>query len=262
MNISNPIARVHLQWFAENDGQETPAAPVAAPVAPAAAPPAAVTPPVSWRDGLPENLKGSPSLGKFDAVDKLAKSYVELESMIGKSITPPGKDAKPEDWDRFYSRLGRPKTAEDYAFDPVEGFEADPAFISRLRQTFHAAGLTPAQAKTVFGKIAGEATTAEATAREANAQAIAAGEAALRADWGTNFDNNVARATQYAEQVGGKGAVKVLEDLGVANHPLILKLLARAGEATNGRNLVRGSTTNGSRTGRYYYMNEGKIKPD
>jgi hypothetical protein len=175
--------------------------------------------------------------------------------MIGKSITPPGKDAKPEDWDRFYSRLGRPKVAEDYSFDPVEGFEAEPSFMGKLKATFHSAGMTPAQAKHVFGLLAEESTASQATFRERNAQQVAAAETALRQEWGTSYENNVALAVRYADEVGGKDAVKRLEELGVASDPLILKLLSRAGQATNGRPLVKGSAAPGKGSP-YGYMNE------
>jgi hypothetical protein len=260
MNIAGFPARVHLQWFADNVDKVDTASPAPAPQAPASS--NATTPPAaSWRDGLPENLRDSPSLSKFDNVGKLGQSYVELQSMIGKSITPPGKDAKPEDWDRFYSRLGRPKVAEDYSFDPVEGFEADPSFMGKLKATFHSAGMTPAQAKHVFGLLAEESTASQSTARERNAQVVAAAESELRQEWGTNYDTNVALAARFADEVGGKDAVKRLEDMGIASDPLILKLLSRAGQATNGRPLVKGSSAQG-KSSPYGYMNEGRKKPD
>jgi hypothetical protein len=48
---------------------------------------------------------------------------------------------------------------------------------------------------------------------------------------------------------------------GVANDPLILDLLARAGEATTGRVFVKGTPT-GEKSNPYAYMNEGKKRPD
>jgi hypothetical protein len=256
MKNSNPIALVHLQWFGENDGQE-PAAP---------ADPAPAAPPASWRDTLPDNLKNSPSLAKFDAVEKLSKSYVELETMLGKNIIQPGKDAKPEDWDKFYSKLGRPKVAEEYVFDPIAGLEENPASMSKLRQAFYAAGLAPSQAKTIFGAIAEDKISSDSTAREVTAQAIAAGEASLRQEWGVNYDNNVALARSYALEVGGKEAVSRLEEFrnaaggNAASDPLVLKLLARAGQATNGKPLVRGGGI-AEKEGPYAYMNRGEKKP-
>ncbi len=263
MNMKSIAPKIHLQWFGEGD-PPAPAAP-AAPAAPPAAPPAAGTPPVvSWRDTLPENLKTSPSLSKFDGdkpVEKLAKSYVELESMLGKNIIPPGKDAKPEDWDRFYSKLGRPKVAEDYELSPVEGFEPNPAFVTRFRQKAFAAGTTPAQAASMFEFFTGETASAIRTEREKSAQEIAAAETELRQAWGPEYDNNVTLASEYTEKVGGKGALEHLEKIGVANDPVILKLLARAGQATNGRPLVKGNLTS-TPGGAYDYMNRGEKRPN
>jgi hypothetical protein len=251
--ISNEVARIDLQWFAEND---TTAAPAAAPPATTAPPPASLV------EALPEDLRAYPKFAEFGTTDKLARSYMELEKKLGTSITPPGKNAKKEDWDRFYSNLGRPKTPEDYALATPEGFEADPASINRLKAAFHSAGMTDAQAKHVFDHFSGEAISTQRSQAESTAQAIAAGEAALRQEWGANYDNNVAIAARFVEETGGAGAVKRLEELGVANDPLVLKLLSKAGQTTSGKPLVRGSPAPGAKANPYAYMNEGKKKPD
>jgi len=262
MTNSDSIARVHLQWFAENDGKGSPpAAPPAAPAAPAAPVAGKSAPAATLVETLPEDLRSYPKFAEFGTTEKLARSYQELERKIGKSIIPPGKDAKPEEWDRFYSALGRPKTAEEFALTPPEGFEANPSFMGKLKQAFHSAGATPAQASHIFNAIAEEAISSQRTASEANAQAMAAAETALHAKWGSNYDTNLARATQYVEAVGGPNAIKTLEELGVASHPLLLELFARAGEATSGKLLVKGTPPKESKS-RYAYMNEGKTHPD
>lgn len=240
-------AALGLQWFGENDGGDP---------APAGKGSSA-TPLV---DALPDDLKSVQKFHELGTAEKLARSYLEAESRLGRSITLPGKDAKPEDWGKFYSKLGRPEKAEDYSFDAVEGFEADPEFTTKMRQFFHAAGLSATQAKTVFSQIAAEGARSAQAENEARAQANSANETLLRQEWGGEYDNNLARASQFVESVAGKNGMKKLEEMGISKDPLILKLLAHAGMRTSGRPLVSGSLP-GEKVSRYAYMNEGKKRP-
>lgn len=74
------------------------------------------------------------------------KSYRELESRIGNSITLPAQDDA-EGWRKVYGKLGMPEKAEGYALDMPEGHNAETA--AQARALFHGAGLTQAQAAAV-----------------------------------------------------------------------------------------------------------------
>jgi hypothetical protein len=83
--------------------------------------PEATPQPTSWRDSLGDDLRANPSLGKFDSVPALAKSYVELQKKIGaKGVIVPGADAGEVEWNEYYNELGRPDSAEGYELDKVE----------------------------------------------------------------------------------------------------------------------------------------------
>lgn len=82
------------------------------------------TPQTSWRDSLGDELRDNPSLTKFDDVGGLAKSYVEVSSLIGKKgLIPPDEHSTPEQVNEFYTALGRPETPEGYeagSYEPPE----------------------------------------------------------------------------------------------------------------------------------------------
>jgi len=72
----------------------------------------------SWRESLSdESLRSNKSLEKFNGAEPLAKSYIELESKLGRSIEVPSGEADHEAWNKFYSRLTGVKAPEKYTAD-------------------------------------------------------------------------------------------------------------------------------------------------
>ena len=64
--------------------------------------------PARFIDGLAEDIRNEPSLQNIQDVDQLAKGYVHEQRMVGADKIPlPNKHATDEDWNQFYSRLGR-----------------------------------------------------------------------------------------------------------------------------------------------------------
>ena len=57
-----------------------------------------------WQDSLAEDIRANPTLDKFKSQDDLAKSYVELERMNGRSLVLPGEDAPEDAWDKYYAK--------------------------------------------------------------------------------------------------------------------------------------------------------------
>jgi len=115
---------------------------------------------------------------KLDDPAKLVSDLVVktrgAETLIGKSVQLPGDDAGPEDWNKFFGRLGRPEKPDGYGFQVPDEIKDsyDAGFTEAFRGAAHQAGLTPKQASVVHDwyvgmytdglKQAGEARTAEA----------------------------------------------------------------------------------------------------
>lgn len=105
-----------------------------------------------WRSGLPADLLTDKSLESFKSVGDLAKSYVETKRMVGAPLTPPGPDAKPEQLAAYRQRLGIPEAPDKYEIElppPAEGsgFQWDPHWVGRMKESFHKAHMSPAQIK-------------------------------------------------------------------------------------------------------------------
>jgi hypothetical protein len=94
----------------------------------------------------------------YKSVDDLAKAAVNQESMLGSSVRRPADDAPKEDWDKFYSKLGRPEKPDAYEFKRPEGLPADLPYDEALAGNFkkwaHGAGLNGQQAQTLHDQFA------------------------------------------------------------------------------------------------------------
>lgn len=149
------------------------------------------------------------------------------ESLVGKSVQLPGSDAKPEDWQKVFRRLGAPETPDGYTLSLPEGVPEnvlDAEFGTKFKDVAVKAGLTPTQAKAVHDFIA--LGTVEQVQANANAQAEAATKAteALEKAWGGKvgsepFNGALQHAMRAITGLGGEELTKALVAKGVLSEP-------------------------------------------
>jgi len=200
------------QGSADTGNPEAPAsAPAAA--APAAAAPAAAPAAEAAADTLPLAGFSDPDLrsyaeGKhFDQAgfEGVVKSYRHLEQLFGRdkaglTIMMLGDDPTSEQTNEFYTKLGRPKTAQDYGLTPPEG--QDSAFADWASGIFHEAGLTQKQAEQIAGRwdaYQNDSATTAQTIRDSTAEAAVA---ELKKEWGAAYVGKVAGIESAAGKLG------------------------------------------------------------
>ena len=201
---------------------------------PAPVPEPSPAPVASWRDTLPDDLKSNTSLGKFETVEGLAKSYTNLEKMLGADKVVVPKDGDQEGWNRFYRAAGHPEKAEDYGFGKPEqipeGMVYDPELDKRLAGIVHKHGLNKHQAAGVRNDLlamVGEGATANLEssklAEAENQKAIIAGENALKAEWGNAYEQRGKVAGAAINKFLSPETVAAFAAAGIANNPAVIK---------------------------------------
>lgn len=168
----------------------------------------------------------------FDAV----KSYGELEKHVGTSrMEKPQANWTSEKWDAFYKELGRPEKPDGYQFPKdvklPEGLTIDEAKLNKAREHFHKLGYTPAQAEGAlryYAEILSEAHNSETSGRLSDR---AKGESALKQELGDKYDMHVDLAKNVIRQFGGEEFLTFLDQNKLANHPEMVKVLAKIGSA-------------------------------
>ena len=104
----------------------------------------------NFRDHIDETIRDDPSLSTYKDINGMAKSLINAQKMVGADkVAIPGKYTTPEEMDSFYSKIGRPETADGYELSSNEviGDEG----VTFFRELAHKNGLTQTQAKNEWG---------------------------------------------------------------------------------------------------------------
>jgi len=111
----------------------------------------------SFSSTLPEAYREDKSFADYKDMSSLLKTYKEQEKANSKAIAfLPDEKASPEQWDRFYNKIGRPETVDGYSVpekELPEGYERDEGLINNAREMAHKIGLRPEQFKGLFDII-------------------------------------------------------------------------------------------------------------
>jgi len=215
--------------------------------------------PTDWRAGLPDDLRAEKSLETFKGADwaevgpTLAKSFVETKRLVGSALKLPGEDAKPGDWDAFYTALGRPESPDKYAvkeqtFPPELGITVDPEGQKAFLGVAHAAGLTTAQVQKVLDWY-GQYTIGQVDGQvRQTGEARKTAEAALKQEWGSAYQRNTGLARATVATLFGRDPelAAAIEDAG--NNVALVKGLVRIGEILHERGEIRGDEVSAGRT--------------
>jgi hypothetical protein len=192
-------------------------------------------PSAAWRESFSDpEVKGAKTLDKFkgsnerELLEQVAKGYINLEK-LPRGVVIPKDDAPPAEWDAFYEKAGRPKSADEYGIDvkPPARVAWNPEAQKLILGKMHARGLTKRQAEGLLSDyltMADEAVTADERARNGSAQ-----EAydAMKREWGGLADRNVAMVQRAVHEFGGAELKEYLDESGLGNDPRFFKFVHR-----------------------------------
>lgn len=199
-----------------------------------------------WLEDLPEPLRKAGTLRKFsDASWKadLAKSYVELEGKLGKAVTVPDQGASAEEWGKFFSRIGRPETPDQY--DVPQG-KLDPDFEKTFRSRAHQAGLTKAQASDLLASIIEDGEGKTAKQRSAQERNAADSARKLREEFGDQYDAKMESMRTGARALFNEGLQEKMARAGILADPDFIRVMASYGERFGETQFVHGKPPEGS----------------
>lgn len=161
--------------------------------------------PPAWHSGADDVTTGYIQNKGWDSPLKVVESYRNLEKLFGQdkagnTVVMPKPDAAPEEFGKFYDRLGRPSAPDGYKFQVPEG--ANPEFAKLAQGKFHELGLTQKQGEALASWWNDQATGAMTAQQEQAAQAFQADDQALRAAWGAAFTQELNKAQAAARALG------------------------------------------------------------
>lgn len=183
-------------------------------------------------------------MGDDGSVDlnKIGDAYRNLEGEYSKSLRMPGDGATAEDWNAFYSKLGRPETADKYelkldAGSLPENFPYDDKSAVEFRNWAHEAGLSPRQAQLLHDKFVGHQAGSFTAMQESVGQRADDAHRAIVSKWGgpegESYKANTELMSRAVEQLGLR---KSFQDAGLISgngevlNPDIAFALAKVGK--------------------------------
>jgi len=180
-----------------------------------------------------KDLQGHKSFEKLPTISDVGKAYIEIEGKLGNSIVIPGEDATPEEHASFHTRMGKPDSPQGYEFGDAkapEGTSFD-AMREQFRGIAHEAHLNKEQAAKVDAWYTNQyAASVNALRNQANTNREKSLEI-LKAEYGADYDANVALAGRAIEALADKSFVEFTRSTGLANHPEMIKTFVKIGKA-------------------------------
>lgn len=194
--------------------------------------------PTTWDAALDPTQRQMVQTKGWKAPADVLRDYAQLESTLGRDkVALPGKDAKPEDWDAVWNKLGRPEKPDGYdlsGFQPPEGVpwngEAQTAMVGEM----HKLGLTQSQVAGVMQAYAGVIGQDFQAIQERATKAVEETQATLRKDWGGAYDANLELAnravkTAFGDQLQEASQMRLADGTYLLDHPAIAKAFAKIG---------------------------------
>src|SRR6185437_4841809 len=183
--------------------------------APAASPAPGTPAPAAkpWHDGMPAEHLGIISNRGWDKLDAAgaAKAIVASYDEAQRKLGVPANELlrfKPDDpaiMDGFFQRLGVPKDAKDYDLSAIkfkDGSALDDTFADRVRAAALKFHLPKEAAAGMAAELAAFVDEQEAADAQVETSQIEAGRAAVKKNWGQNYEQNRLIAQRAAQAMG------------------------------------------------------------
>lgn len=190
----------------------------------------------AWRKDFPEDLRASERLDKFDGMVPLAKSYLELEGKLGKSVEIPGKDASPEDKARYFSRIGRPGTADEYKISV-----RDSELSKRLRATAFSVGVPGDMVEALSSVIANRESEQDEAVRTQYTKDAVQADKILRERFGAQYESRMQYANTAFSKLFSEGLQAKVKASGLNHDPEFVTRLADLGVELRESPLIKGA---------------------
>lgn len=177
-------------------------------------------------------------LKRFAAPENVVRSLFEADNKIrsGQYKRTLASDATAEEIAAYRKEMGIPETADGYelAIEGREFSDADKAVLGHFRSVFHEMNLPADTAKGIFGKYFEYETQAAAAKREHAREATINNRAAMKAEFGADYNRNLGLAKSYLDNVVGEegrdalASMKLADGTSLGDHPAFVKMIVQA----------------------------------
>ncbi len=197
-------------------------------------------------DNVLGEFKDHPAFQSFKGqpIGKVLKSIDNAHRLTeGQIVLPKGKNDTPENWDRLYDKLGRPKDASGYVFDKRDlppGLRHDKGLERAFAAECHKLGILPKQARALHEFYSKQVEGAADAWLQDRDKQYGEAHAYLHEQHGNNVDLVIREANRVLCQFGGtpEEVQAIVEEYG--NNPALINVLYNVGKMMAEAPLVKG----------------------
>ena len=199
--------------------------------------------PPAWTAQLDGDLQKNERLTQFKTIGEMGRAFLDTEGKLKGTIAIPGEGATDAERAEFYTKLGRPETADKYSITKPSELPEDipysPDIEEAFKQIAYEKGLSDSAAKDIYNWYWELAKSGHAQQLKADSEATEAAINTLKDQWkGDTFVTNTELAKRAFSKFGGetpeiKDFIENTKIKGVSlgNHPLFLKVFSEIGKA-------------------------------
>lgn len=184
-----------------------------------------------WHTLIPEDLKDRAEWANIKEAGDLFKNYINAQQTISKSVRIPDANTSPEDIVKFYEKLGKPASKEDYKLDyqKKDGYVYDASSfdMAMFQDLADKANLTVKQyealAKAYIDVNNENYINYNKQLSEKAAQELKSAEAQLRSDWGTDYTTNINAISERVKKLYSENTIARMQNAGLFRDPEFLK---------------------------------------
>lgn len=158
----------------------------------------------AWINQLPKNLQDQEHLTKHKSLADLGKSYLDVVGVLSKSVSIPDDKADANEWQQFYTRIGRPDKPEEYGLSipdiPSADKKALDNFAKNIGQQMHNLGLTKKQATEMYNWYVNQTKQALQVQTTSLKKQADTSRKTLESEWGTDYSGNVERISRLLDK--------------------------------------------------------------
>ncbi len=187
----------------------------------------------NFRDHIDETIRDDPSLSTYKDINGMAKSLINAQKMVGADkVAIPGKYTTPEEMDSFYSKIGRPDTADGYELSSNEviGDEG----VTFFRELAHKNGLTQTQAENILTEYGGYIDTMGEKTEEQIEQIRVGLEKDLQNEWGDQYEKNIGYSNEVVSFFGSDDdaitEMKLADGTRIGDNPMLIEMFSNIGQ--------------------------------
>lgn len=181
-------------------------------------------------NSIPKELREDKSLEPIKDLTGLMTSHRDVQKMIGSRIAIPKEDAKPEEWDGVYGKLGRPESPDKYnlVLPKADKIAWQDDRIKAFKETGFKNGLNHKQMHGILDLYANMIETDDKLMETGKQAALQE----LSKEWGpqesVGYQKNMALVGRAVDLYGGPEAKEFFNAVTeVGNHPVLVRMIAK-----------------------------------